>query len=469
MENKEPQKESTIKEAFLKWLGLFLVVVSALAIFFIVTNAEAILDTIGKYVVILRPVIYGCVIAYILNPLMKLYQELLLKLFDRKGKKASDKMKGIVTGLSITLSLLTGIFIIIILCWMVLPQLVTSLTSLVNSLPEKANYYYNMLNDNIRNNTILADHLQDVALNTTEYLDEKINTELFPWMQSELLPSVNMVAVEFANGVMSVLNLLYNLFIGIIVAIYILASKNTFLAQAKKAVYGLFKKKHADAIIHYVRISNTMFSGFITGKIVDSTIVGIICFIAMKIFGLPYAMLVSVIVGVTNIIPVFGPYIGLIPSAFLILLVNPIQALYFIILIAILQQLDGNIIGPAILGESTGLSAFWVLFAILLFGGMWGIVGMIIGVPLFAVIYRIIADFINWKLLGRDLSTLTDSYRNLKWIESKDNKISYVKYTDGELNSKREEKRRKRKALKEKYFDFKRIKGSVQADKEEKK
>lgn len=466
MENKGTSKESTIKEAFLKWLGLFLVVISALAIYFIVTNANTILHTIGKYVGILRPVIYGCVIAYILNPLMKLYQRLLLKLFERKGQKTSDKIIGIITGLSITLSLVTGIFIIIILCWMVLPQLVSSLTNLVDSLPDKANYYYNMLNEGIRNNTFLADRLQDVALNTTEYMDEKITTELLPWMQSELLPSVNMVAVEFANGVMSVLNLLYNLFIGIIVAIYILASKNTFSAQAKKLVYGLFQKKHADAIIHYVRISNTMFSGFITGKIVDSTIVGIICFIAMKIFGLPYAMLVSVIVGVTNIIPVFGPYIGLIPSVFLILLVNPMQALYFIILIAILQQLDGNIIGPAILGESTGLSAFWVLFAILLFGGMWGIVGMIIGVPLFAVIYRIIADFINWKLLGRDLSTLTDNYRNLKWIETENETVSYVKYTDHELNSKIEEKQRKRKALKEKYFNLNKMKDRVSVKKD---
>ena len=226
-----------------------------------------------------------------------------------------------------------------------------------------------------------------------------------------------------------VLNVLYNLFIGIIVAIYVLASKETFSAQSKKLVYGIFKKEHADVIIHYVKVSHGMFSGFIIGKIVDSTIIGIICFFLMTVMGLPYALLISVIIGVTNVIPVFGPYIGAVPSALLILIVNPMQALYFIIMLIILQQLDGNIIGPAILGESTGLSAFWVLFSILLFGGLWGIVGMIAGVPLFAVIYRIISDFINWKLSGRRLSTVTDNYRNLKCIEvDGGDKVSYIQY-----------------------------------------
>lgn len=466
MEQKEPNRDSLIKEAFVKWLGLFLVVISALAIFFVVSNTSVILATIKEYIGILRPVIYGCVIAYILNPLMKIYKDLLLHIFERKEKNVSEKLQGIITGLAIALALLTGILVIIILCWMVIPQLVESLTSLVNKLPSQANYYYNMLNESIKNNELLQDQLQDIALNATEYTEKMIKTELLPWLQSDLLPSVNVVAVEFANGVMSVFNILYNFFIGIIVAIYILASKTTFSAQAKKLVYGLFPKKHASVIIHYVRVSNKMFSGFITGKIVDSTIVGMICFMMMKIFDMPYAMLVSVIVGVTNVIPVFGPYIGLIPSAFLILLIDPMQAFYFVILIAILQQLDGNIIGPAILGESTGLSAFWVLFAILLFGGMWGIVGMIIGVPLFAVIYRIVADAINWKLRGKSLSTLTDSYRNLKWIEVNENNTAfYVKYTDNELNIEKEEKRKKRKGIKEKYFNIERAMRSVWSNK----
>lgn len=453
MEEKNNQKPSILKDAFLKWVGLFLVIVAALAVFFVVYNADGIIAAIGHYVGILRPVVYGCVIAYILNPLMKTFQECFRWLFERGGKPLTKKKKQLVTGLSITLALLTGILIILVLCWMVIPQLVTSVYSLIENVPSKADYYYKMLNRNIRNNKFLVDNMQDIALNVTEYVDNLFKTKLMPWMETDLLPSVNMVAREFANGIMGFLNVLYNLFIGIIVAIYILAGKETFSAQAKKLVYGIFKKEHADIIIEYVKMSNGMFSGFIVGKIVDSTIVGILCFCAMTVMGLPYALLISVIIGVTNVIPVFGPYLGLIPSAFLILIVSPMQALYFVILIAVLQQLDGNIIGPAILGESTGLSAFWVLFSILLFGGLWGIAGMIIGVPLFAVIYRIIADFINWRLTGKQLSTVTDNYMHLKHIDIRGDEAYYIGYTENEMRRKpkSEEKGKKKNGRWEKY------------------
>lgn len=445
----EKKKEpSLLKEAFLKWSGLLVVVIVALIFYFVVSNFDNILGGIGSYVSILRPVVYGCVIAYILNPLMKSYQELLGKVFGKKTG-LSEKKQNLIAGLSITLALLTGLLLIVVLCWMIIPQLVASATSLINNLPTKVNSFYAYAYDFIKNNDFLAEQTQNAALNATDYLDNLVNKELLPWLRSDFLPSVNLVATEFASGVMSVVGVLYNLFIGIIVAIYVLGSKNTFSAQAKKIVYGLFKKKTADAIIHYVRLSNDMFSGFIVGKIVDSTIVGLICFVAMSIMGLPYAMLISVVIGVTNIIPVFGPYLGLIPSVFLILLVNPVQALYFIILIAILQQIDGNLIGPAILGESTGLSAFWVLFSILLFGGIWGIVGMIIGVPLFAVIYRIITDFINWKLSGKELSTITDNYRNLRTIEvGEDATVEYVQFSEDELNAKKRAKQQRRIASK---------------------
>ncbi len=436
------------KKAFFKWSGLFLVVMAAIAVYFIIDNAQAIFSAGGMFVGILRPVVYGCVIAYILNPLMKVFEDILVSLLKKSGKSVTQKKKGIITGISITLSLIFGIVIIIVLCWMVIPQLLISISSLAESLPGQINYYYRKLNESIRNNAFLADRMQDMALNATEYLDEMVNKELFPWIQSELLPNVNKMAVEFANGVITLFNVLYNLFIGIIVAIYVLASKATFSAQAKKLAYGIFKKKYADVAIQYVKISNEMFSGFIIGKIVDSSIIGVICFVAMTVLRLPYAMLISVIVGVTNIIPVFGPYIGAIPSVLLILIVSPVQALYFLVMVIILQQLDGNIIGPAILGESTGLSAFWVLFSILLFGGLWGIVGMIVGVPLFAVIYRIISDFINWKLAGHGLSTATEYYRNLKCIEINDqNEPAYIPYAEDEFRKKRGEKKEKKKGL----------------------
>ena len=194
-------------------------------------------------------------------------------------------------------------------------------------------------------------------------------------------------------------------------------------------------------------------------------IVGIICLVLMTLLGMPYPMLISVIIGVTNMIPVFGPYIGLIPSALLIVLVSPVQALYFIIMIAILMQVDGNLIGPAILGESTGLSAFWVLFSILFFGGIWGIVGMLIGVPLFAVIYRIIADSLNWKLRKKNLSTVTDSYRNLKEIRlDADGTPLYILYAPEDF-----EKPKKENPIKKMQQSAEKIKEKLSKKKEDSK
>ena len=443
---KDENERITIKEVFGKWFGLFLVLISAAVVYLLIINLDDIFSGFMFMLSVLKPVIYGAIIAYLLNPLTKMYYRLLLKGYEKKGKSPSDKTVLFMESMTIVFALLTGVLIIAILCWLVIPQLITTVISLIETVPSQANDYYNYITDKIQSNKYIASRMQDTALQATKYMDNIINNDLFPWLKSELLPNLNIYAKQFANGVMSFINVLYNLFIGIIVAIYLLKGKRVFAAQAKKITYGVCRKKTADTIIHYVRISNNMFSGFISGKIVDSTIIGIICFILMTIFRMPYALLVSVIVGVTNVIPVFGPYIGAIPSALLILLVSPVQALYFIILVAILQQVDGNIIGPAILGESTGLSAFWVLFSILFFGGFWGIVGMLVGCPLFAVIYTIAKDFINYCLGKRKLSTDTQTYVNLKTIENGRDGYEYIEYTASEINGKRNKKNSASKA-----------------------
>lgn len=443
---KDENERITIKEVFGKWFGLFLVLISAAVVYLLIINLDDIFSGFMFMLSVLKPVIYGAIIAYLLNPLTKMYYRLLLKGYEKKGKSPSDKTVRIMESMTIVFALLTGVLIIAILCWLVIPQLITTVISLIETVPSQANDYYNYVTDKIQSNKYIASRMQDTALQATKYMDNIMNNDLFPWLKSELLPNLNIYAKQFANGVMSFINVLYNLFIGIIVAIYLLKGKRVFAAQAKKITYGVCRKKTADTIIHYVRISNNMFSGFISGKIVDSTIIGIICFILMTIFRMPYALLVSVIVGVTNVIPVFGPYIGAIPSAILILLVSPVQALYFIILVAILQQVDGNIIGPAILGESTGLSAFWVLFSILFFGGFWGIVGMLVGCPLFAVIYTIAKDFINYCLGKRKLSTDTQTYVNLKTIENGRDGYEYIEYTASEINGKRNKKNSDSKA-----------------------
>ena len=431
-----------IKEAFFKWIGLFLVLVGAGLFYLVITNIGYILEGFIYVLSLIKPVIYGAVIAYILNPLVRSFYGLFIRMYKKKHE-ISEKSEKFFSGLSIVFALFTGILIIVILCWMIIPQIINTMITLIDVLPEQADYYYKIITERIQNNKYLASTMQETVLQATNFIDSKMQTELIPWLRTELLPNLNVYAKHFASGVMAVVNVLYNLFIGIIVAIYILTSKRTFAAQSKKVLYGIFKKKQADIIIHYTRISNEMFSGFISGKILDSTIIGVICFVAMSIMGLPYAMLVSVIVGVTNIIPVFGPYIGAIPSALLIMLVSPVQALYFLLLIAILQQIDGNIIGPAILGESTGLSAFWVLFSILLFGGFFGILGMLIGCPLFAVIYRIVKDFISYCLRKKSLDEETEAYMDLKQIDVLEGSVHYTKYTDEEIIGVRDKKEKK--------------------------
>ena len=435
-----------IKEAFFKWLGLFLVLVGAGLFYLFINNIGYILNGLVYVLSLIKPVIYGAVIAYILNPLVKTFYGAFARIYTKK-RKMTEKSEKIFSSIAIVFALLTGILIIVILCWMIIPQIINTMISLINVLPEQADHYYRLITERIQNNKNLASTIQQAVLQATSFLDSKMQTEIIPWLRKELLPNLNEYAIHFASGVMAVVNVLYNLFIGIIVAIYILMSKRTFAAQAKKIVYGIFKKKQADIIIHYTRISNDMFSGFISGKIVDSTIIGVICFAVMSVMNLPYAMLVSVIVGVTNIIPVFGPYIGAIPSTLLILLVSPVQAVYFLILIVVLQQIDGNIIGPAILGESTGLSAFWVLFSILLFGGIWGIVGMLIGCPLFAVIYRIVKDFIAFCLRKRRLNEDTMAYMDLKEIDVEEDSVQYVKYSEDELIGCKEKEEKKENNL----------------------
>lgn len=445
MKESDKTEPGLLRKAFGRWFGLFLVLASALLFYLVIVNLDSIFGYISYVAGIIKPVIYGAVIAYILNPLMKIYQRLLIAAYARRGKQIPEKKKGILNGITITLALITGILIIVVLFILVIPQIITTMVTLVNNLPEQIDAYYKELVIKIENNRFIADTLQEVVLQGTKFLDEKLTTEVIPWMRTELLPNLNTYARQFASGVAAFLSVLYNLFIGLIVAVYLLSSKRVFAAQAKKIVYGLLKKRNADLVIYYVRISNNMFSGFISGKIVDSAIIGLICFVAMNALKLPYTMLVSVIVGVTNVIPVFGPYIGAVPSALLILLVDPKQALYFLVLIIVIQQLDGNIIGPAILGESTGLSAFWVLFSILLFGGFWGIAGMLVGCPLFAVIYRIIRDFISMKLRQKELSDNTWEYMDLKSIEVSEGKTEYVKYTSEELNKKKKKSDRKLK------------------------
>lgn len=252
-------------------------------------------------------------------------------------------------------------------------------------------------------------------------LYEQFSTQVVDWVQNSALPQL----VALMTGVVTTVSVLFDLLIGIIIALYILNSKDTFCAQAKKTLYSLFSIQRANRIIKRVAYIHRVFGGFITGKLIDSLIIGLLCFAGLRIlmgFGLmtmdqSYALLISVIIGVTNIIPFFGPFIGAVPSTILIMVISPVQAVYFVLFILALQQFDGNILGPKILGNSTGLSSFWVMFAILVFGGVFGFVGMAVGVPLFAVLYTMATEAVNNLLRKRGLSVDTNAYRGSKRLD----------------------------------------------------
>ena len=222
-------------------------------------------------------------------------------------------------------------------------------------------------------------------------------------MMKQLLPWLVSASTSFASGLLSTV-------VGIIISVYMLLDKERFCAGCKKVWYAILPQQRADWLLDLTAEANRVFGGFISGKILDSLIIGILCFLGMTLFKMPNAMLISVIVGVTNVIPYFGPFIGAIPSFFIILIDAPIKALWFLVFILILQQFDGNILGPKILGDSTGLSAFWVIFAIMLFGGLYGFIGMFLGVPVFSVVYMLIWRFVDARLAARGMPLELVSY-----------------------------------------------------------
>ncbi len=244
------------------------------------------------------------------------------------------------------------------------------------------------------------------------------------------MPQFNDLIASFTLGVIEVFGAFFNFLVGIVVSVYLLNSKDLFCAQFKKILYAFVPAKSANEFISTVRRAHKIFGGFVTGKLLDSLIIGMLCFIVMTIFNWPYAMLISVIIAVTNIIPFFGPFIGGIPSALLILMVEPITSLYFGIFVLILQQFDGNILGPKILGDSTGLSSFWVIFSLLVFGGFFGFVGMAIGVPTFAVFYTLITDKIYNSLEKKKLPTDTQKFEGMEYLSEDTNEI--IKFADEE-------------------------------------
>ena len=367
--------------------------------FFLIYRFDGFGSAISTLTGILMPFIYGAVIAYLLKPVCNSIENFLRRFIP-------EKMNGLINALSVALTILFGLLLVYALVMMIVPQLITSVTTL-----------YYTAQANITRFMYWANHLEFIENNEQimELLNSAyaaLNTNLDTWIKNTLLPSMQNIVSGAAIGVLNVVTVAKNLIIGIIVAVYMLASRKRFVQQGKLVLHSIVRPRWAQLITEEVKYADRMFGGFINGKIMDSAIIGVLCYIGCLIFKFPSALLVSVIIGVTNVIPFFGPFIGAIPATLLILIQSPIKALWFVLFVLILQQLDGNIIGPKILGNTTGLSSFWVLFAILLFGGLWGFVGMIVGVPLFAVIYDVIKKLVIHGLQRNQELTLLNSYHD---------------------------------------------------------
>ena len=374
-------KKPHVKPYLYGMLAGFGAISLSIVFFFFIYRFKGFGDAVATLTAILMPFIYGGVIAYLLKPVCNTVENFLRRLFP-------EKMHGFANGLAVAATILFGLLLVYALLMMIIPQLITSVTTLYYTGRANMGKFVTWLN-----------HLQFVADNETlmEYVNKAyaaISVDLDSWIKNTLMPSMQNIISGVGIGVLNVVTVFKNLIIGIIVAVYLLAARRKFVRQARLILYSIAKPRWADAIVTEVQYADKMFGGFINGKILDSAIIGLLCYLVCVIVQFPSALLVSVIIGVTNVIPFFGPFIGAVPATLLILIQNPIKALWFVLFILILQQLDGNIIGPKILGNTTGLSSFWVLFAILLFGGLWGFVGMIIGVPLFAVIYDVIKKLV---------------------------------------------------------------------------
>lgn len=404
-------------EIYFKWgITAVAVIVIALVISLIFSKLGIIASALKTVVSTVSSVLYGVVMAFLMAPVydrISAWVEEILSSFFPKWKKSGKWAKFIAT----LACLIILIFVIFALIMMIIPELVNSITNVIGYAPDGMSNLENWLKDILNKNP----DLEKLVIGNYQDISERVSDIT----TTTVLPNVNTYIKNLSSGVINALGVLVNIIIGMMVMMYLLNMKTTLSSQAKKIVYSMAGVKIGNEIVTEARYIKNMFEKFIVGKIIDSIIIGIINYFFMVIIHMPYALLISVVVGVTNVIPFFGPFIGAIPSIVLLLLVSPFTALQFAVWILVLQQVDGNIIGPKILGQTTGLPSFWVLFSILLFGGLFGIVGMIIAVPTWAIIYRTISRVSEHFLRKKGLEPDSGSYVNLDYIDEESKK--YIK------------------------------------------
>lgn len=404
-------------------LTAFLVIAAAILLVFIFVNYEGFQKIVGAVRTALAPVIIGGVMAYLMNPLMMFFEGRFKPVFYRHARRMSraDRTARV---LSIIVTIIVVFFLIGLLIYLIVPQLTETINGIIDNMDgqvEKVTDWYIGLE---LEKTWAGEYIDSAFQQATLFVNDFVDNKLIS-TATDVLGSV-------AAGVKSFVGTMYNILVGLIFSIYILGYKEKLAALSKKILYAVFKRRKSNTILRITRACHAKFIGSITGKIVDSALVGLLCFVAMSIFGIPYAILVSVIVGVTNVIPFFGPIIGAVPSGILILFASPIDCLYFLILIVVLQQLDANVLTPKIVGDSIGLSPFWVLFACTVFGSLWGVLGLLVGVPLMACIYMIVKELVEGRLHRKGLAVETDFYQTLEYVDETE---MFCKVVDDELEN----------------------------------
>lgn len=369
-------------------ISVYTFVVICLSILFFtgISNIDKLMEKINVLMAVLQPFIIGMVIAYLLNFIVVFFEDKLLNksIFDSLSLK-------IKRSISMILSYSVAVVVSILFMNFVLPQLINSMMGLSNDIPLYANN--------------LIEKIEIVCANIDKETEELLSIkDKFYELGDYIVNCFENVIPILGNIIKTTASSVWNVALGIIISIYVLLDKEHFKASSKKTLFAIFSKTQAEKIIDIMNLSKITFDRFISGKILDSFIVAVLTFIILSIFEIPYTLLISVIVGVTNLIPFFGPFFGAIPSFIIILFISPVKAVLFLIIVVIIQQVDCNILEPKILGDSIGISAFWILFSIMVFGKLFGLVGMIIGVPLFAIIYSIVKELIEYRLTKKDLS-----------------------------------------------------------------
>ena len=391
---KNANKKTLIKASYDDLLRkIFLLILALIAIIFLLYNLKTVFEVINRVISSLSPVIFGAVLAYVVHPFYQFVYDVTGN--DPFNIKKERNKKAVATIATVFMLLL----VVIGLLYLLIPEIYRSISNIIANFDTTYTSFNKFIDNLIGQNQFLYENVNNVL------------NELKNFVQTTILPNLRSLVGNISQGIFVTAKVIVNFFIGLIVMIYVINMRDETLAFLNKLIYTLFNKDFAEKIQEEAKYANSVFVGFISGKLLDSLIVGVICAIVLVIIKMPYAILIAVMVGITNLIPFFGPFIGAIPCFVLVVLVDPVKAIIFLVFDLIIQQIDGNILGPKILGDSTGVDSFFVLFSILFFGGLFGFVGMLIAVPLFAVLSRIVTELMDSRLKSNNLPTDLEKYK----------------------------------------------------------